>query len=560
MRSRSAEERAVVFCRLARESGRPEIWTSLRDEADLLREAQEIDRAVAQGARLPLAGRLVAVKDNIDVGGLVTTAGSRSYAYLPEKDSTAVARLRAQGALVVGKTNLDQFATGLVGTRSPFGAVRNAWDRGRISGGSSSGSSVAVALGLVDFALGTDTAGSGRVPAALNGIWGVKPTRGRIPASGVVPACRSLDCVTVFSVDPILANQAVRTMFGPDGVDPLASRGIPVAPAARYRVVVPPPAELGDLAAGWAEAFQDTIAAFASAGVEVVERSIRPLLDAAALLYGGAFVAERYAAVGEHIRAHQDQIGDDLDPTVAAIVLGGSTPTAAELFADLDRLELLKLAALPIIADADAVLTPTTTRHPTLAEVDADPVGVNSQLGRFTNYANLLDMAALAFPAGTVHGLPFGAMLTGPAGSDDLLMVLAQLVPQTALDVFVVGAHLSGQPLNHELRQAGGTLVGQASTASCYRLYVLDARPSKPGLLRVAADAGESIRGEVWRVPEARFGTFVGGLPQPMCMGKVELAGGQQVEGFVCESVATEGVQDITGYGSWLAWLASRGQ
>lgn len=557
MLKRSSVERVTAFYRDAREVARPEIWISLRSEEAALREAAEIDAAVASGQSLSLAGYVVAVKDNIDVAGLATTAAARSYSYVPQDDSSAVARLRAQGAIVVGKTNLDQFATGLVGTRSPFGAVRNAWDEERISGGSSSGSAVAVALGLVDFALGTDTAGSGRVPAALNGLWGIKPTRGVIPATGVVPACRSLDCVTVFAYDPLLAQQAVRVMAGPDGVDPLASREIPAPAAPYYRVVVPPAEELGELAPGWAQAFATTVEAFKAAGIDVVERSIAPLLDTAVLLYGGAFVAERYAAVGAHIVENQDQVGQDLDPTVASIVLGGAKPTAAELFADMEKLEALRLLAHPILRDADAVLTPTTVLHPTIAQVQADPIATNSAMGRFTNYANLLDMSALAFPAGIVDGLPFGAMLTGRAGADATLLALAQLVPQASIDVFVVGAHLSGQPLNHEIRQAGGTLVRQASTASAYRLYELDTVPAKPGMVRVDPAAGESIRGEVWRVPARGFGSFVAGLPQPMTMGTVELADGSTVEGFVCEPFATKGARDITGYGSWLAWLAS---
>ena len=323
-------------------AGRPEVWITLRPASEALAEAAEVDARVTGGADLPLAGLVAAVKDNIDVAGLPTTAAAPSFGYQPEEDATAVARLRAAGAVVLGKTNLDQFATGLVGTRSPYGAVRNAWDPARISGGSSAGSAVAVALGLVDLALGTDTAGSGRVPAALNGVVGVKPTRGVIPATGVVPACRSLDCVTVFARSLDLARKAVTTMAGPDGHDPLASllgnvpRGAWRLPAGDRapRVAVPLPAQLDGLAGGWAEAFAAAVSRLRMAGVETAEADITPLLEAAALLYGGAFVAERYAAVGAHVAANTGLIGTDLDPVVARIILDGARFTAVDLFAD----------------------------------------------------------------------------------------------------------------------------------------------------------------------------------------------------------------------------------
>ncbi|MDX6335887.1 MAG: allophanate hydrolase [Streptosporangiaceae bacterium] len=396
---------------------------------------------MAAGDRLPLAGLAAAVKDNIDVAGMPTTAGAPSYSYLPGQDATSVARLRAAGAVVLGKTNLDQFATGLAGTRSPYGAVRNAWDPARISGGSSSGSAVAVALGLADIALGTDTAGSGRVPAALNGIVGVKPTRGTIPATGVVPACRTLDCVTVFARTLDLARRAVAEVSGPDGRDPLA-RAIPDSPAPApaggdgrtLRIAVPMPAQLQDLAGGWADAFAAAVERLRLAGAVIVPIDIQPMLDAAALLYGGAFVAERYAAVGAHIRAHADLIGTGLDPTVAQIILDAAAPTAADYFADRERLDFLAAAAAGAMSGLDALLTPTTTGHPTIAEALADPVPVNSRLGRYTSYANLLDMAAVAVPAGTAGGLPFGVMLTGPAGSDDRLAEIAARCEQASAD------------------------------------------------------------------------------------------------------------------------------
>ena len=545
---------------------RPEVWITLRPAGEALAEAAGIDARVAGGAELPLAGLVAAVKDNIDVAGLPTTAAAPSFAYQAAQDATAVARLRAAGAVVLGKANLDQFATGLVGTRSPHGAVRNAWDPARISGGSSSGSAVAVALGLVDLALGTDTAGSGRVPAALNGVVGVKPTRGVIPATGVVPACRSLDCVTVFARSLDLARKAVATMAGPDGRDPLAAllgdgprgawrlpAGDGVAEGRAPRVAVPRPDQLGGLADGWAEAFAAAVSRLRLAGVETAEVDIAPLLDVATLLYGGAFVAERYTAVGGHIAAHAGLIGTDLDPVVAKIILDGARFTAAELFADQEKLDLLAAAAAGVLSGCDALITPTTTAHPTLAEVAADPVGVNSGLGRYTNFANLLDLASVAVPSGTVRGLPFGIMLTGPAGSDARLAEIAGRQDQAPVDLLVVGAHLSGQPLNHELVATGGTLVRARATAPCYRLFALDTAPPKPGLVR-QAEGGESIAGEVWRLPAAGFARFMAGLAPPMTVGRVCLDDGDDVLGFLCEPAATAGATDITRYGGWRAW------
>ncbi|MEV6235464.1 allophanate hydrolase [Lentzea sp. NPDC051838] len=537
--------------------GRPEIWVTRRFREQALAEAKDVAARLDAGEYLPLAGRVVAVKDNIDVAGLPTTAGAPSYLYRPDSDATAVARLRAAGAVVIGKTNLDQFATGLVGTRSPYGAVRNAWDPARISGGSSAGSGVAVALGVVDLALGTDTAGSGRVPAALNGVVGVKPTKGLVPVTGVVPACYSLDCVTVFARDLGLARLAAEIMSGPDATDPLSRSGADVALSQRPRVAVPTAEHLTEMAPGWVEAFAAAVATLRAAGVEIVEVDIAPLLEAARMLYGGAFVAERYSAVGAHIESHRDLIGSDLDPTVAAIILAGAAPTAAQWASDTAALARLGAAGRALLDGCDALLTPTTTCHPTLEEVAADPIGVNSRLGRFTNFANLLDMASLAVPAGFAGGLPFGVMFTGPAFSDRALAQLAEKLLAPSLDLFVAGAHLSGQPLNKELVRAGGSLVRPARTAPAYRLRALDTTPPKPGLVRVS-DGGAGVEGELWRLPAAGFGTFIAGVPAPMVIGKVEIEGGEVVSGFLVEPWALDGAEDITEFGGWRAYLAAR--
>jgi len=539
---------------------RPEIWISLRDRQDALDEASAIDARVAAGESLPLAGTVAGVKDNIDAAGFDTTAAAPSYRYRPDADSTAVGRLREAGAVVIGKTNLDQFATGLVGTRSPFGAVRNAWSPDRISGGSSSGSAVAVALGIVDVALGTDTAGSGRVPAALNGIVGVKLTRGRIPTTGVVPACRTLDCVTVFARELGLARQTAELLAGPDGLDPLArtleeqaQHTTAAALPARPRVGIPLASQLDGLAPGWAEAFHAAADRLAATGVDIVEVDISALLEAAQMLYNSAFVAERYAAVGAHIDEHRDLIGTDLDPSVATIVLGGAERTAVELFHAREELDRLGAVATAALDGCDALLTPTTTWHPTLDEIAADPIGGNSRMGRYTNYANLLDMASSSVPAGTVDGLPFGVMITAPAFHDLAVHQLAERLLSPTIDILVVGAHLADQPLNYQLVAAGGSFVRSTTTSADYALFALDTTPPKPGLLRVDHD-GASIAGEIWSLPAAGFGTFVASLPSPMTIGQVTLADGGAVSGFLCEPIATVGAENISGHGGWLAW------
>jgi allophanate hydrolase len=534
---------------------RPEVWIALRDVSDVLAEARMLDARIAAGEHLPLAGVLVAVKDNIDVAGLATTAGCPAFAFSPEADAPSVARLRTAGAIVLGKTNLDQFATGLVGTRSPYGAVRNAWQPDRISGGSSSGSAVAVALSMVDVALGTDTAGSGRVPAALNGIYGIKPSVGLVPTTGVVPACWSIDVVTVFARDLGLGRRVAEAMEGPDGTDPLV-RVAPTEPglASAPRIAIPTPEHLEGLAPGWVEAFRLVVDRLAATGAEIVEVDIAPLLDAAALLYGGAFVAERTAAVGDFIREHEDLIGGDIDPTVATIVGGGEKFTAVDAFRDRERLARLGLAGARALEGTAALLTPTTTWHPTLAEVAADPLGANARMGRYTNFANLLDYASLAVPAGTVGGFPFGVMLTAPAFSDRRLAELARRITGAELDILVVGAHLSGQPLNHQLVAAGGRFSRRVRTAASYRLHALPTVPPKPGLRRVD-EGGAAIAGEVWTLPAAGFGSFVAALPQPMVIGSVALEDGTAVAGFLAEPIAFEGAPDISEHGGWVAYL-----
>jgi allophanate hydrolase len=526
---------------------RPEIWIDLRPREEVEREARTIDERLAKGEQLPLAGRLFAAKGNIDVAGLPTTAGCPSYAYRPEADAPVVAGLRAAGAIVLGTTNLDQFATGLVGTRSPHGAVRNAYDPARVSGGSSSGSAVAVALGIVDFALGTDTAGSGRVPAAFNGIVGLKPTRGLVPTAGVVPACASIDCVTVFARTLPEAEQALSHM---------ATGTVPLLPGRRpgpWRIAVPARDQLGELDEGWAQAYEAAVAQLAAAGATLHELDLSPFTEAAAMLYEGTFVAERYTAVGAFVDKAIEADDDSLDPTVAGIITRARDLPAHRLYADMDRLAALRTRALAELADADALLLPTAPGHPTLAEVAAEPLGANARLGRFTNSTNLFDLAAAAVPAGEVNGLPFGVMLIGPAYTDERLARIASLLqPETRLAV--VGAHLTGQPLNPQLLALGARLDRTTTTAPVYRLHALRTTPPKPGLVHVG-EGGAAIEAEVWRLPAEGLGRLLTALPRPMTLGSVQLADGTEVPGFLCEPSALTDAEDITSFGGWRSYL-----
>ncbi|MDQ1130491.1 allophanate hydrolase [Microbacterium sp. SORGH_AS_0888] len=554
--------------RRIRESARPEVWIALRDEADALREARAVDDRAAAGERLPLAGATVAVKDNIDVAGLPTTVGLPSAAVVATVDAPAVARLRAAGAVVIGKTNLDQFATGLVGTRSPYGAVRGSRLPERISGGSSSGSAVAVALGQVDLALGTDTAGSGRVPAALNGLIGLKPTLGRIPTTGMRDACRPYDTITVFARSLGEAAHAYALMAGDDGADP-RWRALPahrrLAAPAEPVVVVPDASGLAVLppaSRGLWETAVERVAGFAT----VRPADVSVLLAAARLLYDGAIVAGRYAAAGRWLTPEHEA---GLDPTVAGIVRGAAAPAAWRYVEDAERLDRARRAALRILAGADALLVPTAPRHPTLAEVAADPLGVNSEMGTYTNFVNLLDLAAVAVPAGSLGDEgEFGVSFVVRPFEDQIAVDLAARFlgqepvdvdseQEDGIDLAVFGAHLRGQPLHPQLQDLGARFLAEVRTAARYRLYALATTPPKPGLVRVD-QAGAAIEGELWRLAPAALGRFLADLPAPMTLGPVELDDGRRVVGFGCEPAALTGAEDITADGGWRAALRRR--
>ena len=514
---------------------------------------------------LPLAGRTFAVKDNIDVTGMPTTAGCPAFAYEPGESAPVVDRLVAAGAILVGKTNLDQFATGLVGTRSPYGIVANSIDPRYVAGGSSSGSAVAVALGLVDFALGTDTAGSGRVPAAFNGIVGLKPTPGLLSTRGVVPACRSLDCVSIFARTVGDAWNVLVASAGFDKGDPYSSAAswAPAAPPGSLRLAVPSVAQLG-LTPELADAFARAVDRLSGLVASTIDVDLEPYFAAGNLLYGGGLVAERYASVGAFVDAHPSEV----DPVVGRIISTAGLMRADRMAADLDRLRSLRRTVDLLWNEFDALVLPTAPFHPRVAEVLAEPVDVNSRLGRFTTFCNPLSLAALAVPAGLLPtGLPFGVTLYGPPLSDATLARLGaamggELAPDMPaasgrIRLAVVGAHLTGEPLNGQLRERNATLVAQTSTAAAYQLFALDTVPPKPGLVRVRSE-GRSIDVEVWELGVAEFGDFVAQVPMPLGIGQVELVDGATVAGFICTPDGLRNALDITHHGGWKAYLASR--
>ena len=563
-----------------RDHNDPAIFISLRDEADAVREAEAL--SARDAARLPLYGIPVAVKDNIDALGLPTTAACPAFSYSPAHDATSVARLRAAGAIIIGKTNLDQFATGLVGVRSPYGIPNNPLRSDLIPGGSSSGSAVAVSAGLVPLALGTDTAGSGRVPAMLNNIVGLKPSLGLISTAGVVPACRTLDCVSVFSLTVDDAMTALSAMAGPDGADPF-SRNPPLAAMdafpSQLRLGVPRNGQLiffGDKASE--KAYGEALARWTALGATFVEFDLEPLYETARLLYEGPWVAERYLVIRNLLASSPDAI----HPITREITAAGARLTAADTFAALYRLQALRRIAERAFANIDALVLPTAPTVYSTAQVLANPVELNSRLGTYTNFVNLLDLCGLALPAAMrPDGIPFGITLLAPAGhdaqlasigrvfhSDTKLTMGAKGLPQPPLATFaagvdggeiaiaVVGAHLSGMALNSELKALGGRLLEATATAPDYRLYALATTPPKPGMLRVAQGTGSSIELELWALSAAAFGKFVAAIPPPLSIGTVRLADGRGVKGFIVEPAEVGGARDISAFGGWRAFMA----
>ena len=558
--SDSARQRvAAAFDEIAR--------IATTEDANIFLSMADRESALAQvNEQLPLAGLTFAVKDNIDVAGLPTTAACPSYSYLPRRHATVVERLVNAGATCVGKTNMDQFATGLVGTRSPYGVPLNPLNPQLVPGGSSSGSAVAVARGLVDFALGTDTAGSGRVPAAHTGIVGLKPTRGLISTSGVVPAVRSIDCVSLFARDLDMAWQAFLPARGFDYQDPFSRPNSP-APFVHpnLRVGIPSRIELDSAVDrnAWDQALTQLRNHL---GVETIEVDCTALYDAAALLYEGPWVAERYAAVG----AHLDSEPADADPIVARIICGAKDHTAVATFRAQYQLAELHRLADRLWQQIDILMVPTVPGLATLAEVAADPVARNSRLGLYTNWVNLLDQCAITAPGPLRDdNIPSSITLIGPGGADALLAATAARwqgadVPPDAqtelrsayLDLAVVGAHLRGQPLNWQLTEPGGCFVRTTATSADYRLIALaNSNPPKPGL--VHSETGQPIEVEIWRMPIASIGGLLRQIPPPLGLGTLHLIDGSSVPGFIAEPRALNGADDITTYGGWRAYRAS---
>ncbi len=543
------------------------IFITLRDRDEALEAARKLEGEGAAGK--PLFGLPFAVKDNIDVAGMPTTAACPDFAYTPEVSAHVVALLEAAGAIVIGKTNLDQFATGLVGVRSPYGVPKNTLRPDLVPGGSSSGSAVAVGAGIAAFSLGTDTAGSGRVPAALNGIVGLKPSLGLFSATGVVPACRTLDTISVFAPNAADAARSrcrsCRFRRRRFHVPQNAASGH-CSRAAELRIGVPRKADrqfFGDAIAE--KAYEADLERLAALGGSIREIDFTPFYDVARLLYEGPWVAERYHAIRGIIETNPDA----LHPVTRAIISGASKFNAVDTFDAMYRLAALRRAVEPVLNSIDVLAVPSIPTVYTVAEVLADPVRLNSNLGTYTNFVNLLDLAAFSVPVGARgDGLPSSLTLIGKAGSDALLAGLASLIetgvaasatiPDQDIRLAVVGAHLSGMPLNHELTSRNASFIEATSTTSDYRLYALAGTvPPKPGLLRVADGTGEEIALEVWSMSREAYGSFVAGIPAPLGIGTLRLKSGTAVQGFLVEPEAIRGARDISVYKSWRAFVSA---
>ena len=507
---------------------------------------------------LPLWGIPFAIKDNIDLAGVPTTAACPDFSYQATESATVVQRLIDAGAIPVGKTNLDQFATGLVGVRSPYGTPANALNQDYIPGGSSSGSAVAVALGLCAFSLGTDTAGSGRVPAAFNGITGLKPTKGLLSTCGVVPACRTLDVVSIFANDVEQAQAVLSVAKGYDVDDPYSidEDTLFIEKPASLRIGIPQRKDLAFFGnEEYETAFREYVAALsAQPDIEVMEVDFSDFLEAARLLYEGPWLAERFVAIEEIITSRPEV----LHPITRAIIEKGDSAKATDAFKAEYRLATLKRKAYQLLQMVDVMLTPTTGTHFTKEEVEADPLGSNSKLGYYTNFMNLLDLSALAFPVASLSkNLSFGVTIFGERLADDFLVDVARSIQNMdtkTVSVIVCGAHRKGLPLNHQLVDLGATFVAELQSAPVYRFYALDTVPPKPGLIKVDK-GGVSVLVEEWKMPLENLGTFLSLIPAPLGLGKVSLADGREEIGFIAEAAVPAYAKDISELGDWKKFL-----
>lgn len=560
------------------------VWITRLSEAQVMQYVIALrDRTLDE---LPLYGVPFVIKDNIDLAGVPTTAACPAFAYTPERSATVVQRLIDAGAIPLGKANMDQFATGLVGTRSPHGAGKNSFNPAYVSGGSSSGSALSVALGFASFALGTDTAGSGRVPAAFNNLVGLKPSCGRLSTTGLVPACRSIDCISIFALTATDAASVLHVAQGYDAEDPWSRATHTSERCGRlqtdgFRVGIPQPEQLqffGDHE--YQRLFELARRNIESLGGEIVTVDFTPLLEAAKLLYEGPWVAERYAAI-EHLIEQQPEA---IHPVTLEITLSARGRTAVQAFQAQYRLQTLKRAAAEILSQADVFMTPTAGTIYRIADVEADPIRLNANLGYYTNFMNLLDLAAVAVPTGfRADNLPFGVTLFAERDTDEALLRLAArlhhasvstlgamswalptqevtqqlpaLLPEF-MPITVCGAHMEGLALNHQLTSRGAYLLQKTRTAAKYRFYALPGGPPhRPGLTRVERD-GAQIEVEVWALPQAYWGSFMAGIPAPLCLGQVQLEDGSSVAGFLCESHALAAARDISSFGSWRNYLS----
>lgn len=558
----------------------PAIFLHLPDKSEALETARALGTFDPDK---PLWGIPFVVKDNIDVAGMPTTAACPEFAYHAKADAFVVDLLRQAGAIPIGKTNLDQFATGLVGVRSPYGVPKNAIDPEIVPGGSSSGSAVAVAHGLVSFGLGTDTAGSGRVPAALNNIVGLKPSLGTLSATGMVPACRTLDTISVFALSVEDAFLAFKSATAYDAEDAYSKRfAAPIFQKSHpgFKVGVPTPATREFFGDTIQEAsFDQSIAAIRDLGAEVLEVDFTVLYDIANMLYEGAWVGERYAAIEDLMRNQPEAV----HPTTLQIIGAAESLSAADAFKGIYKLADLRRQAEGLLAGLDMLCVPTMPTFFTCADLEADPIGPNSKFGTYTNFVNLMDMCGIAVPmAPRSDGRPGSVTLLAQSGEDGAVAALASILHQNAgvemgatgqalidvesfkpiasddeIAVAMVGAHMSGLPLNHEVTKLGGRLISIGATAPNYRFYALaGGAPKRPGLVR-QPESGASIAVEVWALPRTAFGDFMAGIPQPLGIGTVELSNGSLVKGFLCESAGLDGAEDITSFGGWRNYVAS---